>query len=90
MSQLQAIREAQFTEEEALEWAESYYREYQFWPRRRFRVEGGPAGNSRLLTKSAALTAKYRYGGTIVQLICEARYYRDVCEQQGRECVMKP
>ena len=88
-STLQDIREAQFTKDEALAWAEDYYRERKNWPRRRWRVEGSAAGNSRLLTEKQALRTKKVHGGEVVELICPAKYYPDLCKQQGRECVMK-
>lgn len=82
--QFQAAREAQLTKDEALAWAEAYYREHKKWPKRRWRVEGSPAGNSGLLTRGKAIRTQALHGGEIVEVICEARYYRDLCRQKGR------
>lgn len=87
-NRLQAIRQAQFSKDEALAWAEEYYRERHSWPRRRWRVEGSQAGNSQLLTEKQALQAQKKHGGEVVELICPARYYPDLCKQLGRPCVM--
>ena len=86
--QLQSIAESQFTEDEALAWAEQYYRERGSWPRRRWRVEGSQAGNSHLMTEKKARRVAAKHGGDVNQLICEFKYYPEVCKQKGRACVV--
>jgi hypothetical protein len=49
----------------ALAWARSK----KHWPKRRWRLEGSRAGNSRLLRETQAINMKSLYGGTIVELI---------------------
>ncbi len=85
---MSAPLESMFDKDQALDWAEEYYRDHGYWPRRLWRVEDTKIGNSGVLTRSAALTTQARYGGTLVQLICERKYYREVCQQTGRECVL--
>jgi hypothetical protein len=51
--------------EQALQWAKSL----RHWPRRRFRVEGSSAGNSRMLRETAAWNMQQLYGGKVVELI---------------------
>jgi len=61
----QAVRESQYTPQEALELAVLSGAKF----RRRFRVEGSAAGTSRLVTKSSAKRLRKRYGGQIVELV---------------------
>ncbi len=63
----QHMRESMWTADEALAWAREH--EHGRWPRRRFRVEGGAMGNSRLLGKKAAQRAAREYGGHVHELI---------------------
>lgn len=63
-----ATQEAQWTHREALNWAVDRF--YSIgWPRRRFRVESGTGGNSRLTTKTAAQRLQARVGGSVVEVI---------------------
>ena len=54
-----------WTAADALAWA----RGLRYWPRRRWRLEGSNAGNSRLIKETQARNMKALYGGTIVELI---------------------
>ena len=80
--------EAALTADTAIDWAEAYYLEHHVWPPRRWRVEGSIAGTSRLLTRRAAEQQQERYGGEVVQLVCEAWAYRDICRRTGRPSVL--
>lgn len=64
-------QQARWTAEEAMAWAWERHKAVGQWPAFRFRVEGGPAGNSRLLTKKAAerAHAANHFKGAIVELI---------------------
>ncbi len=75
----QALREMNWTDTEAIAWAEKYYRKYRQWPTRRWRLEGTPGGNSRLLTYRVALKQKAKYGGSLCELIPDTRHYKDLC-----------
>ena len=64
--QTRAMEEAfTWTARTATTWAKSL----RSWPKRRFRVEGSSAGNSRLLDEYRAQRTKDMYGGEIVELI---------------------
>ena len=62
--------ESVLTPHEMLSIALERFRETGKWySSRRFRVEGSPAGNSRLLTLKAANKVKARFGGEVVEVI---------------------
>lgn len=65
----QATLEATWTKEDATAWAQDRYTRTGSWPRRRWRVEGSPAGSSRLVPLKLAEKTQARYGGHIVELI---------------------
>ena len=72
---MRSMLETQWTPDQALVWAKKCWIDQARWPSRRFRVEGGRAGNSRLLGKSAAENACALYGGIVVELIPGRRAY---------------
>lgn len=53
----------------ATKWAKGLKR----WPKRRFRVEGSRAGNSRLVGEETAKVIRSKHGGQVVELIPPAK-----------------
>lgn len=62
---LRRARDSQATEDDVLRDVLEYGGR---WPARRFRVEGSPFGNSRLLRAADAELAARRYGGQVVEV----------------------
>lgn len=66
MNQSRAMEEAYaWTAADALAWAKGL----KSWPRRRWRLEGSRAGNSRLLRETQAINMQQLYGGERIELI---------------------
>ncbi len=84
----EANLEAQLDREQAVIWAENYYRKHGAWPLRRWRVEGSRVGNSRLLTEKEADRTSEQYGGQTILLIYDREIYRRRCKVAGRPCVL--
>lgn len=75
--------ESSSTREQANAYLKQRYDDAGRVPGRRWRVEGGAAGNSRFLTKKAAETTLAKYGGELVELFTPPP--RVTKEQQRRE-----
>jgi len=61
-----ACLEAMWTYAQAMAWAESFW---PSWPARRWRVEGGRGGASRMLTQRKGEELQRRVGGRLVEVI---------------------
>jgi len=64
-----AAAEATISAEDAIAYAKELREQGARWPRRRWRVEGTAAGNSKLLTEERAIAVQRRTGGTVVLII---------------------
>lgn len=64
-----AAHEATISAADAIEWAKGQREGGARWPRRRWRVEGTSAGNSKLLTEERAIKVQRRTGGKVVLVI---------------------
>jgi hypothetical protein len=81
------MREAMMTAEEALAWAEDWYRSRRRWPVRRYRIVAHGLC-SRLLTEESARKALYGTGGRIVELIPPRKRY--VEQRKAAEAAQEP
>lgn len=72
--------EASMSSAQALLWAAEWHVVHGRWPDRRWRVEGGRGGPSRMLTLKTAQRAVAQYGGRIVELVPSRRAYLKACK----------
>lgn len=59
-------------------------------PSKRYRVEGSPAGASRLLTEDDAVAARRRYGGTVRELFTAAAFHTLLAKKRNLPACTNP
>lgn len=68
-AQIAHTRESVATDDEILAMARDFEARHGRWPSKRYRVDGTPFGNSRLLRRGLAETTQRSYGGHVRELI---------------------